>query len=402
MKWCGDVEDRLAAAKQHALSQTESIDALFRTIDDISAEARRVRLDLDKLVKAKKESIRTEIVAEGQKALRDHLATLVQRLGHNYLPTIPADFAGAIKGKKTVQGLREAVNQTLADAKIEASAIADKIQINLGTLRELAADFKFLFNDTAAVVLKAPEDLTALVKSRIADHKAEEANRLAREQAKLQAEIDRKNEAERLAKQRQADEFAARVNARFAEFDRLLTFTEQTTSATINAALLLASSNAPSVDTFGDRLEEAQKKHALVLEHLQAALPGALRREEAEETARLAAEAEALAAQQAAETAAAAEAAAARAAIVPVAEPVSQVRQPTATLVEEPTLRIAHINAAIKPFTIDAAGMASLGLQGTKRGAAMLFKRSDLIRLTDLGADLLLTAGTAVSLEKAA
>lgn len=31
VKWCGDVEERLEAAKQHALSQTESIDALFRT-----------------------------------------------------------------------------------------------------------------------------------------------------------------------------------------------------------------------------------------------------------------------------------------------------------------------------------------------------------------------------------
>lgn len=46
VKWCGDVEDRLDAAKQHALSQTASIDELFRTIDDIKAEARRTRLEL--------------------------------------------------------------------------------------------------------------------------------------------------------------------------------------------------------------------------------------------------------------------------------------------------------------------------------------------------------------------
>jgi predicted phage-related endonuclease len=40
---------RLEAAKQHALSQTASIDALFRAMDEISAETRRVRLDLVKL-----------------------------------------------------------------------------------------------------------------------------------------------------------------------------------------------------------------------------------------------------------------------------------------------------------------------------------------------------------------
>jgi predicted phage-related endonuclease len=58
VKWCGEVEERLEAAKQHALSQTETIDALFRTIDEISEQARRKRLELDKLVKARKVAIR--------------------------------------------------------------------------------------------------------------------------------------------------------------------------------------------------------------------------------------------------------------------------------------------------------------------------------------------------------
>ncbi|WP_419178519.1 hypothetical protein [Pseudomonas syringae] len=44
----------MEAAKQHALSQTETIDALFRTIDEISEQARRKCLELDKLVKAHK------------------------------------------------------------------------------------------------------------------------------------------------------------------------------------------------------------------------------------------------------------------------------------------------------------------------------------------------------------
>src|SRR5690606_4233062 len=50
VKWCKGVEERLDATKAHALSQTASIDELFRTIDTVSAEARRIRLELDKLV----------------------------------------------------------------------------------------------------------------------------------------------------------------------------------------------------------------------------------------------------------------------------------------------------------------------------------------------------------------
>lgn len=163
VKWCGDVEDRLAAAKQHALSQTTSIDELFRTMDDISAEAKRVRLDLDKLVKARKEQIREEIVTEGRSALAAHIAGLNTRLGKPYMPTIPADFAGAIKGKRTVESLRDAVNTTLAHAKIQANEIADRIQVNLNTLHELASDHAFLFADTSVIVLKAPDDLTMLL-----------------------------------------------------------------------------------------------------------------------------------------------------------------------------------------------------------------------------------------------
>lgn len=188
VKWCGDVESRLAAAKDQALSQTASIDELFKAIDDISAEARRTRLELDKLVKARKEQIRETIVADGRKALAEHVASLNERLGKAYMPPVSADFAGAIRGKRTIDSLRDAVSTTLANAKIEASAIADRIQINMGTLRELAKDHVFLFADAGSIVLKAPDDLTALVKTRIADHAAAEAQRLEAERARIRAE----------------------------------------------------------------------------------------------------------------------------------------------------------------------------------------------------------------------
>ena len=204
VKWCADVESRLAAAKEHALSQTATIDELFRTIDDISAEARRTRLELDKLVKARKEEIRGEIVAGGVAALREHIASLNTRLGKPYMPQVPADFSGAIKGKRTVESLRGAVNDEMARAKIESSAIADRIQINLGTLRELASAHAFLFADTATIVLKQPDDLTMLVKARIAEHQAAEQARLDAERerirqeeaAKLQREAQAKAEAD--------------------------------------------------------------------------------------------------------------------------------------------------------------------------------------------------------------
>ena len=86
VKWCKEVEDRLDAAKQHALSQTASIDDLFRTIDAIKEEARQKRLTLDKLVKAEKENRKSEIVAQARKAYGDHWSALCRRVGGSGFP----------------------------------------------------------------------------------------------------------------------------------------------------------------------------------------------------------------------------------------------------------------------------------------------------------------------------
>ena len=200
VKWCGNVEERLQAAKQHALSQTASIDELFRAIDDISAEARRVRLELDKLVKARKEAIRAEIVAAGQKSLQEHVAALNARIGRPLIPAVHADFAAAIKGKRTIDSLRGAVDDTLAQAKIDANAIADRITINLRALDE-HKEHAGLFPDVGPLVLKQPDDLAAVVAQRIAEHEArEQARRQAEEEAKVRAAAEHARQQAEAAK----------------------------------------------------------------------------------------------------------------------------------------------------------------------------------------------------------
>jgi len=188
VKWCGEVEDKLKAAKEHALSQTESIDALFKAIDDITAEARRKRLELDKLVKTRKDGIRTEIVMDAAKALQVHIEQIDATLGGRIrMPKVHANFADAIKGKRTIDSLNEAAGAELARAKIEASRIGDLIRLNIGSLNELAADHKFLFHDAQDLVLKDNEALIALVKVRINEH--EQAEQKKRDDAELARQL---------------------------------------------------------------------------------------------------------------------------------------------------------------------------------------------------------------------
>lgn len=200
VKWCADVESRLAAAKEHALSQTATIDALFKTIDDISAEARRTRLELDKLVKARKEEIRGEIVAGGVAALRKHIDELNAAMPADYMPKVPADFAGAIKGKRTVDSLRSAVNDELARAKIEASNIATRIHANVKTLKASG----LVVPDAATLVLKAPDDLAAIIATRVAAEQQRQEAERERIRAEEAARADREARAKLEAEQRAA------------------------------------------------------------------------------------------------------------------------------------------------------------------------------------------------------
>lgn len=189
-------EDALEAAESNALAQLADVDTMRRFVADYRALARTTRLQREKLVAQRKEEIRGEIVAGGIAALREHISGLNARLGKPYMPTVPADFQGAIKGKRTVDSLRSAVNDELARAKIAANEIADRIQLNLNTLRELASAHAFLFHDSPTIVLKAADDLTTLVKARIAEHEAAKAAQMEAERERIRAEEQAKAQRE--------------------------------------------------------------------------------------------------------------------------------------------------------------------------------------------------------------
>ena len=209
VKFCDATEKELDTVKRMALAQTSTIDELFRTIDGMKEAMKAKRLMLDKLVKARKDQIRAEIVQAAGNAMTGYLTGLNKRLGKAYMLGVPVDFAGAVKGKRTVSSLQDAVDTELARAKIDASAIADRISLNLTTLRDHAANHTFLFADEVQIVLKAPDDCMALVKLRIADHRAAEEKRLTAERERIRGEEVDRLEREEKSRQRKAQEDAA-------------------------------------------------------------------------------------------------------------------------------------------------------------------------------------------------
>lgn len=214
VKWCAEVESRLTAAKEHALSQTASIERLFRAIDDIRSEARTVRLDLSKLVDRRKTEVKEEAVARARKAFDEHVAALNAEIAPFRLPAIAADFAGTIKGLKSFSSMQDKLDGLLATVKVAAEVEARGIRANVATFKAEAESFEFLFADLGAVIHKASDDFLALVRSRIAVHQAAEAKREAERQA---AEAARIAAAEQRAREQAEAEARAAEQRRLAE-----------------------------------------------------------------------------------------------------------------------------------------------------------------------------------------
>lgn len=237
-------ENALGAAEASALGQVSAVDEMVKTVASYKDLARKTRLMLEKVVKARKETIRVEIQQAGKDKAAAHIAALNERLGKPYMPQIAVDFAGVMKGKKTVTSLRDAVDTELARFKIEANAVADRIQVNLTTLRELAAGHAFLFADTASIVLKGADDLTALVKMRIADHERAEAEKAAALRAKIAEEERVKAEAAAAEKVRQEQAQAARVAAEAEAAERARVAAETKRQLDEQAASIAAANKA--------------------------------------------------------------------------------------------------------------------------------------------------------------
>jgi hypothetical protein len=122
------------------------------------------------------------------------------------MPVVNADFAGAIKCRRNIDSLKDAIDTELARCKIESNEIADRIELNLKALREQASDYEFLFsNDTSSLVLKPHDDVINVIKARIADHKETEAKRLESEREKIRAEEEAKATAKVEAEARQRE-----------------------------------------------------------------------------------------------------------------------------------------------------------------------------------------------------
>jgi len=204
-------EQDIVKAKAAAIAQTKSIDELFQAVDRLKDQMREKRLELEKLVKARKNEIRFEIAAAALGQVMAHAANIAEGFDRRLrAPDVleskfRQDCIEAMKGKRNVAALHDAASATATQWKLDLTAKAQLMTINIRHFDDLIEDEAqaMLFPDVGSLVHKDLQDFEATVKARIADAKAAE-----------QAKREAAEKAEAARREQEAATAAAQANAK--------------------------------------------------------------------------------------------------------------------------------------------------------------------------------------------
>lgn len=201
------IEESIVAAKKKALEDAETLRNLFDSLDDATGEVSKARLELEKLIKQKKESVKSALVAT---ALNN-----INCAPHLRLKTYGTRMDSAIKGKRTLDSMEAALNQAVGMANEQIAKCREVIAVWQKANDEDSPP------DYDALIITSP-DMVRLELQRRSEKKAADAEcrrledvaeqerqkaRAAQASAVASAapsEVDRRNEWERQEKEDKA------------------------------------------------------------------------------------------------------------------------------------------------------------------------------------------------------
>ncbi len=174
-KFSRETAKRLRLVSDQTIDQISNVSEAVRTLQNYADQFDGLGLKLEKLVKSEKEARKDAIINAAKVQWREHLDGLDSELKPVHLNIAPPDFIGAVKNKRTIESLQNAVDTVLAQGKISADAMAKVYRQNLAWANENAIEYNFLYaNDLSAIVSKEHEDFKNLIESRISAYKAQE------------------------------------------------------------------------------------------------------------------------------------------------------------------------------------------------------------------------------------
>ncbi|MDR9839414.1 lambda-exonuclease family protein [Herbaspirillum huttiense] len=172
--------EALKLAKNRIFSQMEAVDAAIRTADMLDSLLQQNCSMAEKLLASEKERRRAELIETARKAMTAHGEALQSEIQGVRLAVGMPDFAGAIKGLKSLTSMKEKLDAALANGKAAADMAAADIRKKLAWVAENADEHRALLADLQQLVAKPMEDFQLTITSRIEKYQQQEAERIER------------------------------------------------------------------------------------------------------------------------------------------------------------------------------------------------------------------------------
>jgi hypothetical protein len=185
VKFCQQIEIRIATARSTALASTEAIAKLIATTERLEAKFRETRLSLNSKVKTEKERRKNEIINAGRNRMQGMLIN--SPVKHCFVFN-HAVFTEASKGKRNLAKIQEAVDELIEAEELRLANMEADFADNMAMIEQSETEWPGLFPDKQNLALSAKETVLALIQGRVADHRLKVAEKARKEQE----EADRK------------------------------------------------------------------------------------------------------------------------------------------------------------------------------------------------------------------
>lgn len=191
-KFCAKAEKNIKSVKEKAMQGAASINDLFESLDDIQEAMRQKRLELEKLVKNRKEEIKRDEIEKELCKVEEYTANLEKDLDYS-LGFNAQDFRiaanTAIKGKRNIDSITAAISATGADIKGSIKATYDRVKANSKLLDE-QAEYIHLFSDAATFITQETVSVQGIIAMRVNAEKErlDKIRQQEEEKAKLAAQ----------------------------------------------------------------------------------------------------------------------------------------------------------------------------------------------------------------------
>lgn len=188
-------EEALDAAEAQMLAQIQSVDEAKRQKDLLRELVRTNRLMAEKLFESEKKRRRDEMIESTRKAFVAHISDLQKEIIGLVLTVGTPDFAGAIKGLKSISSMKDKLDTALANGKAAADTLASDLRAKLKWVDENVADYRALLADLQQLSVKPMDDFTLAITARVESHKRAEDEKREEERARIAEEERVKAEA---------------------------------------------------------------------------------------------------------------------------------------------------------------------------------------------------------------